>query len=211
MAIAFDASSISANPGDKTFSHTCTGTNLILIVGVYDGFNGTLDYNGVSMTQLGTWQNNTGLFYLINPATGTHTVTLTTSNSGTTFRMVAASYTGVKQTGFPDSSATGNSTSNPVTPTTTVVASNCWVVGVVNGSGSGHYTSNKTDRREGFASSAGAGSISLILSDTNGTVATGSQGITFSGATGDRQFIFSMEPAGSASFPAHVSLLGVGK
>lgn len=64
----------------------------------------SVTYNGVAMTQLA--QILAGpvptLFYLLNPATGTHTVSV----SGTGFaRGMSVSFTGVHQTYFPDANA----------------------------------------------------------------------------------------------------------
>ncbi len=64
------------------------------------------------------------LWYLINPASGSNT--FNTNSSGA--RTYLASYNGVLQSGFPDSSATDNSTTNPKTLATTTVLDNCWIV-----------------------------------------------------------------------------------
>ncbi len=141
MAIAFDA----ASTGEKTtsstsitVSHTCTGNNLILFVGVgtFDSSAGQkvsgVTYNGVAMTQIGTRRvagslDNT-LWYLINPATGTHDIVASYASQNECY-LVAASYTGAKQTGQPDATA-GNAgqSSTAITAVVTTVADNCWVV-----------------------------------------------------------------------------------
>lgn len=76
-----------------TWSHTCTGTNQLLVVGVAMGHGSgtptvTATYNSVSMTQVGTVQSDqstTGdawLFALVNPTTGTNTVSVSWSGGG---------------------------------------------------------------------------------------------------------------------------------
>src|SRR6476619_6975756 len=102
MAVAFDAvgpSSAGAGAagvsgaGALTWSHTCTGSQLLLLVGVgvggaiSDGNTVAVTYNGVSMTDCGAGKIHTNagtlgfvqLFYLIAPATGANTVSI---NSG---------------------------------------------------------------------------------------------------------------------------------
>ena len=144
MSIAFDA--VSSNLGGSgtnvTVSHTCTGKYLILLAGIqvyYVGNDATsvvssVTYNGVSMTLIS--KTNVGgdntqasyLYYLINPSTGSNTLSVSTSTSVTGLQVQGASYTGVNQSGQPDSYNTGN-TSSPLTISTTTVANNCWLVG----------------------------------------------------------------------------------
>jgi len=92
MAISFDAytagGSLTAS-SPKTFSHTCAADADILFVATINstGANVTgVTYNGVSMTSVATQLNNPasdaywiGLWYLINPATGTNTVSISFS------------------------------------------------------------------------------------------------------------------------------------
>src|SRR5215218_1188399 len=72
-----------------TWSHTCAGTNRVLLVGVVlastndAAINTTVTYNGVAMTSVaGEVHTNAGtagyaeLFYLVAPATGTNTVSV---------------------------------------------------------------------------------------------------------------------------------------
>ena len=140
MALAFDATAQGSTlPGDSiTFSHTCTGANRILLVGVAtngdtsDVITG-VTYNGVSMTRAATVVGGAGhrvyLYYLIAPATGAHDVVVSASDSAHSLRAISASYTGAAQSGQPDASNTN--TANPgtsITTTVTTVADNCWTV-----------------------------------------------------------------------------------
>ena len=107
MAIALDVGTSGGNNGggtSHTYSHTCTGSNLILFVGVSTNSSSDLitgvTYNSVAMTlvdkQAGTSTNYSYLFYLINPATGANNVVVSASSS-TTIYSGAVSYTGAKQ------------------------------------------------------------------------------------------------------------------
>lgn len=136
MAINFDISTGTAvsatNP--LTWSHTCTGSDLILWVTVYRGVAGTISgvtYNGVSMTNvssLAVVAQEVSLWYLIAPATGSNTVSVTGSGTAQ-IGGVSASYTGAKQSGQPDNSGTNTITlSSPNTINVTSVADNCWFV-----------------------------------------------------------------------------------
>lgn len=143
MAIAIDAATglenTTANPAE--FSHTCTGDDLILIVGVDDvqaagNDNVTgVTYVGVAMTKIAT-QTHAGdteagtktLWYLVAPATGSNTVSIATVNTPT-IRAAAVSYTGCKQTGIPDNQTKSDSTSTTTSYALalTPVATDCWM------------------------------------------------------------------------------------
>ena len=106
MAIAFDAaSSASGNSvSSLTWSHTCTGADLILIVGVsWFGSARTVSgvtYAGTALTSVGS-ANSGGqkmeIFRLVAPATGANNVVVTMSSAGETVAG-AHSYTGVDST-----------------------------------------------------------------------------------------------------------------
>lgn len=137
MAIAFDAAKDGGNNGGgsntQTWSHTCTGSDLLLIVGI-TGDTSTDDitavtYNGVACTLVGKvlgarWEY---MYYLLGPATGAHTVSVTAGSSHYLIGL-SASYTGVAQSGQPDNSATTTSASSPVAISLTTVADNCWTI-----------------------------------------------------------------------------------
>lgn len=123
MAIAFDATSNTSTitNADITLAHTCTGSDLLLVVAVAVGLGGgdvtayttEVSYNGVPMTcaltglttnvplTLPTGSTSSGavLFYLLAPAAGNNNIFMTTDehtgaavNANT---IVAASYSGV--------------------------------------------------------------------------------------------------------------------
>jgi len=142
MAIALDTAKDGGNNGGTannwSFSHTCTGTNLILFVGFCGDSGGGADdvtgvtYNSVAMTLI---QKNVGaaqdrftyLYYIVNPATGAHNVQI---NCTASHYILAgsASYTGAAQSGQPDNSNQQQSASSATTLTSslTTVADQCW-------------------------------------------------------------------------------------
>lgn len=113
MAWVADATSVverktSGITNPETWSHTCSGSDRLLVVGI-NHFQNTstisgVTYNGVSMTQLATFspQDRGGsrfsFFYLVGPATGTNTVSVSFSSAPSQFGAVGASYTGIDQT-----------------------------------------------------------------------------------------------------------------
>ena len=133
MALTLDSTgSGSDNTADTTFSwsHTCTGTELVLIVTV--NVNGTttvsgITYNGVALTFIGGVNNiiRSEMWYLIAPATGTNTVAVT-MNAGVAKIGGSQSYTGASQTAPIGTfvSATGNSTA-PTVNVNTAVGEGC--------------------------------------------------------------------------------------
>jgi hypothetical protein len=190
--IEFDAKSDGGivNPGTSlTFSHTVgTGDNRALLV--FD-FNDTASnvvtgatYNGVAMTSVSNSFQISGdryvnCFYLLAPDTGTHNVVISASAS----KIIAGasvSYFGVKQSGQPDSYATG---SNPgqtsFSLATTTVADNAWCVlltrtgGENNTAGTG--TVERVDSANGYgifdsgAPVSPAGSKTLSTSEASAT------------------------------------------
>lgn len=143
MAIAFDvASNGRAGPSvtSLTFSHTCTGSNLILVVGT--SVSDTTDtnrpvtgitYAGVAMTKIreddeATADFTSGLWYLINPATGANNIVVTTTGSVSRIIAGGISLTGAAQSGQPDAHNGALTTTTSITVDVTTVADNCWVI-----------------------------------------------------------------------------------
>lgn len=217
MAIAYDNATYQGVTSGSTinFSHTCTGSDLGLVVVLSVSGNDVtgVTYNGVSMTQVGSVQfGATGTyqyaFALSNPATGSHTVSMS-STASRTWRATASSYTGVNQTtaslteGFNsvNETASGNRTVS-----VTVSTANSWLV-------ASHY-SNDADPTSAVngVNRVTFGEADLV--DSNGTVGTGSQTIGYGWGTSDNHVIigFAITPKASTAtaFPK-LSLLGVGK
>ncbi len=184
MAIALDTTTES---NSTSFSHICTGSNLILLlwVATSGGFSNAvtgINYNGVAMTQItsqGGYGGNMYLFKLLNPTIGSNTVDITLNGSFGIYS-VSASYTGTADIDSFNSDV--NSGSGTITVATTVVASNCWLVGMGAGFGSGvsSVSLNRTTRQNGsMGTNLGAG-----VGDSNGTVSSGSQSIIYTTNTG---------------------------
>ncbi len=132
MALALDASSGNRQSavGPLTWAHTVSGSNTILVMGFFtdNSTTATATFNGTSMTGLTplVCEANTVLipFYLINPDAGTHNIVVTYSNSADVAGM-AQSWTGAKQSGQFDNSATNTAGSGTTTGTVVTVADNC--------------------------------------------------------------------------------------
>lgn len=153
MAIAIDTVS---NSGDltsvssATWAHTCTGSNLILVVGVNNrGVNSNtnttvtgITYNGVALTKIradqaesgDTYRGRSELWYLINPTTGSSlNIVATFTGSVVATGCGAISLTGVIQgTGAIDAhnGFTGTTDTTP-SVNVTVVANNCWLIDTI--------------------------------------------------------------------------------
>lgn len=144
MAIAFDNSAQggSAGASSVTYAHTCTGSNLVLIVFVKifstsDRVTG-VTYNGVSMARIAFAQdayNRWSYVYMLgNPATGSNNV-VTSLSSSSGINVTSHSYTGCKTTGLPDVLGTTLITaSSTVTTSLTTATDNSWLVGSYNDS-----------------------------------------------------------------------------
>lgn len=180
MAIAFDAVTTGTATSSGTFqwNHTCTGSDLILWVGVWMGTadDVAVTYNGVSMTVAvkvqapgdNLWHY---LFYLVSPATGSNQVSCTGTNSYGTCRGVAASYTGVN-TGTPDliTDSTTNASATTIDCNVTTTQDNCWGVGWCRASAAGAdvvFSVSATNRQ--VANGGGADDDS-VFADSNGSL-----------------------------------------
>jgi len=143
MAIALDAQSGLvqngyAAGGARTWSHTCTGTDRLLVVSValWQDVAGTgtitaMTYNSVAMTKAPSGFATGGamraeMWYLVNPATGANTVSATITGDTDDRKFRSASYTGVDQTAGIDASNNATGTGN-ITVNVTTVADNSWV------------------------------------------------------------------------------------
>ena len=151
-AIAFDAASNANNINitSLTWSHTTTGTNLLLVVGTFakDGTDADrpvsdVTYGGVSLTKVRedddtTINHTSGLWYLVNPATGANDVVV--SFAGGTLQVGIAgamTFTGVKQTSPLDASNGGvQANAASISTTVTTVSDNAMVAASVNKVGS---------------------------------------------------------------------------
>lgn len=141
MTLAFDASSSASSGGTSalTLAHTCTGTDLALVVmaSCPNGYNylagSTATYNGVSMgaarvNVAGGSNEYSYLWVLANPASGTHNIVVTPTGSAY-LDVIGASFTGVDQTtpvGSTANSQNGYAVS-PYSTNITVASGGCAV------------------------------------------------------------------------------------
>ena len=183
MAVAFDASSSGSASltSSLTFSHTCSGTERVLIVGVVINANAasvsTVTYNSVSLTFIGS-AINTGdtrveLWGLIAPSTGANNIVVTVSNSTSFFCAGGTSFTGADQTTAWNGlqTATGSSSAQSVTVT----------------SATGNMVTDCVSTVT-FTPTVGAGqtqrwSTSASLSNARGSTETGAASVTMSWTT----------------------------
>ncbi|MFA6314982.1 MAG: hypothetical protein WC648_01250 [Candidatus Paceibacterota bacterium] len=182
MAIAVDTTSNSAT---ASWSHTCTGANLILIVAVRANASGastSCTYNGVGMTQLSARPYNSSnahlvTFYLLNPATGANTITATT---GSPDYGCAVSYTGVAGIDSSGNSASNQNNDTASGSVTTVADNSRAIMTVGQGGGATQTAGASTTKRIASATSdinaifdpnankTPAGAVTLISTFTSG-------------------------------------------
>jgi hypothetical protein len=190
MAIAFDTrTQISpdwANTTSYTQAHTITGSNTLLIVSLFSrnvAASG-ITWGGTALTLLSSRALGGGdfteVYYLVGAATGNKNVVVTYPSAANLAGGIA-SYTGVKQTGFPDASdftQTPSGTNANYSASITSSANNCWGFLFANftdggSAGSGTTldlpnggTANTTLARTTSAKTP-AGSITIQMSTTN--------------------------------------------
>ena len=134
--VFFDSASSSAYQAalsTYSWSHTCTGTNRGLIVGVSILATGTvtsITYNLVNMTFVradanGVYRNE--MWRLENPASGTNTVTVNLSASLTSIAN-ASSWTGVSQTNMVEAENGANGSGTDATVSVTTISASTYVV-----------------------------------------------------------------------------------
>ncbi len=168
-SIALDVASNSGWKGavsSYSWSHTCTGSNLLLAVGDAHKSGESTDktvtgitYNGDALTYIRsdvktiawTSSHRTTIYYMVAPDTG-GSYTIAVTYSGTIANAGgggAVSYTGAKQTGQPDAhnGAVGGS-NKTATVNVTTVADNSWVFAVMTESSLEDSTPNNTQRWE---------------------------------------------------------------
>ena len=136
MAIAHDSTTtVQTNATSPlTFSHTCTGSDLVLFVTSVSNTSETttgVTYNGVAMTKVGEVTDTNGptqyLWVLFSPSTGANDVVVT--NSGGVMAGGAASYTGVDQGGLDASSnVVRDATTTSFAASLSTVVEDCWVI-----------------------------------------------------------------------------------
>ena len=180
MAIAFDAStqtSVSGGTTSLTWSHTCTGANRILMVGIWmdstasDVVTG-VTYGGVAMFRINTATISTFRQYIygiIGPLQGANNVVV--SFTGTQ-NIVAgsASYTGAGGFGANNTATAGVGSTSISAAVTTGTAASWLTAQYGNNGGTSSAGSNSFQRQT-------EGSTNRCIYDTNGPDAAGSNAI----------------------------------
>ncbi len=174
MSLAYDASAKAEGTGSATltFAHTCTGTNLCLIVGAYDDTGDQITgvtYNGVAMTfvrkvEFGNYTKYLSVYYLLGPATGANNVIITRSTSTGYIGGIASSYTDARQSSQPDASNATNypaASQTAITTSVTTVGDNSWIVAFGSVDGDTDPTGNGVTIRQSSMTNTG-----LALGDT---------------------------------------------
>ena len=235
-AIAHDADSnsgtgLSGSSTTFTWSHTCTGSNMALVVGFYINWGNVshrtitgITYNSVSLTPVQTIDYTTDtaylwLGYLKSPATGSNTIQVTISGTlgaANNAGGFATSFTGVDQSSPVDSTGAqfsqGSATSISVNVTT--ANANAWIVDFMQSRLFGtNPTANSPQVQNSGSPITIAASYHLGMS-YNGPIATPAS--TSDGwAIGTTSSVsnlaaFSLKPAGAAAVNCTISLLGAG-
>jgi hypothetical protein len=210
--IAIDASADGgrATATSQTWTHTCTGSNLILFVGVLNGAVETIStvtYNGVGLTKLGIdlishlGSFRLTLWYLLGPATGAHSVVVTPSASSDTMG-TSVSYTGVTQGSFPDASDHRQPIQTAsITETLTTVADNTWMVWF----GLDEFGTSETAGAGTFLRKVSSGYGGLFFADSNAALTpAGSHSLVMNPSTSTdwmHDIFLSIAPAPAAGSP----------
>ena len=171
-----------SNPATASFD--CSGGDILIVECFFASATtaATATYNGVSMTQLtfGTdaGGNKNAVFYLVNPASGSNTISISRTGGGNT-SAVAAAYSGVDTSAPIDASAFDSGSNTLVSSfsctNVTVGDANNWFIACFRPDGPiANTTSSEVSERISCAT------VPASIFDSNGTIgSTGSQNITF--------------------------------
>lgn len=208
MAIAFDALGSGNGAGSINISHTVSGSDRILVVCVTNlsaatnPVDGDLTYNGTVMALQNSVTVGTrwvGIYTLIAPDTGANSINATVIGS-TNWSVISASYTGVAQTGNPESSTTNSDgtagTTFSITDTSTT--DNGWHVASFQAQNTIDAGASTTKRGEQGPFS---GSVLTGMFDTNAAITpAGSNTLNFTCANSVRSAVsVIIKPSSSAS------------
>lgn len=195
MAVTLDATSSAAvDAASITTSHTCSGSNRLLVVIItIDGtetVSGTPTYAGVNMTQLlniAPGNFRVYMYYLVAPSTGANNISISFSG-GQDAGMMAVSYNGVDQ-GTPPTDGTaagGDDNASPYGRSITTSSANSLVV---MGGADNDNTANArtplagTAERHDRLQGSGAGDYGGYMADILDAGAAGSKTITYTDAS----------------------------
>lgn len=146
MALAVDTTSndIILSGDTSSFAHTCTGSDLILVIVVTRATGESVNsakYNGVSATSrvtVANAANKVDIFTLDNPATGSNTVEVILSGSSAKFMVSVVSLTGRNLTDSTGATNTKTGTAQPKTIDLTTTTDGAFVVDGLTAGGGVH-------------------------------------------------------------------------
>lgn len=166
MPISIDAISSSfdaADPTSLTFSHTCSGNNRLLVVGVSvesDSSGHTtqtvsgITYNSIALTKIRSdyiLDNGCELWYLIAPAIGSNSIVITFTGVVDGIGAGAISFNGADQTAPIE--ANNGATAEPsstVSANVTSLSYGAWLVEVTQGAGSADVITPNSGQTEHY-------------------------------------------------------------
>jgi len=188
--IAFDNSSQNAFAASSSFTITSThnvGSGATVLFACGTGSTGfapmTASFNGVSMTSIAS--SDTGgyheqAFYLINPAAGSHTLSITQSDAGAGSNYLAlagVSYSGADTTTVPEDAANTGTDDGNAQPTHTTIADNAWIFVCSGGSTDGNQQVPAGDPLGTLRATAHATFMSVGAFDNGPQTPAGSTGV----------------------------------
>lgn len=201
MAIAFGGYATGSNSGATSLtvaSPSVSGSNLIGIVSTFHQTNeniSSITWNGASMSFIARTSQEGSTrrietWYILNPSAGSTNIVVTRGTGSGTLEAHVLYYTGAKQSGQPDASATTNdSGTTTFVSSITTVAANCW------------STLITRDLTGNFSASTGAtirsSSGNPSVFDSNGALSAGSNSMSVTsdgGATDHIGVIVSFAP-----------------
>lgn len=216
MAIARgNVATATATGTSLTYTHTvAAGSDFLVvaidIIAVLDDITG-VTYNGTAMTRAVNQATPSGItrdyiYYLIAPTTGANSVVVS-ATPGVQIIALSVDYSGTKQSGQPDSTATGGAASGTAAALNfTVVTANSWTVGFI--------------RNEAAPPTASTGSTSietspadngLMLADSNGALTAGAHSMNWTFANSNWNVIgISIAPVAVVATNHLLTLLGAG-
>lgn len=223
MALAFDAAVDGGSVAPDTtitWNHTCTGSDGLLLVALSVGQLLTniitgVTYNSVAMSRLVTSTADANIGYveiwgLLAPTTGSALAVVATASASSFMGGGSVSYTGVKQSGLPDSTNSQVKSSGSyadITTSTTTVAPVTWIFSATytNNAPAPTASTNQTQRTTVV-------NRGMLLGDTNANQSPGSNSMKSDTSPNAGQILQALVSFGEPSSGTSLrNLLGVGK
>jgi hypothetical protein len=173
----------------------------------------SVTYNGVACTlvakqTINTVDRNVYMYALVGATTGTHTVSVSCTNTHYLICQ-SASWNGVAQTGQPDAFTINSAASSPISTSLTTIADNCIVVAVFWGYNVAGAGSNTTQRI--IDSAFGSGGIFESSLDPIHPAGSATINISWGAGYPASVVMASFKPAASASACTNlIALMGAG-